>query len=135
MKTRQTKNSFPGERSYRDFQENGPCLTILQVRLVEACQQRRVAAGRKDDAKEKSMKKIRSFWIKTFPDQKEMQFTWVTMYFKTLNTEPETSRSAVKRLPSLRKTVKHFPAEDLPRLTDKYTRRCLHRKKRIADIF
>ena len=59
-------NSFPGQNSYRNFRENGPCLGIL-----EACQRRRVAAGRKGDVKEKSMKTIQSFWIKTFPKKKK----------------------------------------------------------------
>ena len=57
------------------------------------------------------------------------------MYFKTLSTEPATSRSAVKLSTDFKETVKKFPGEDLPRLIDKYTRRCLHRKKRIGDIF
>ena len=49
-------NSFPGQKRYRDFRENNPCFGIL-----EACQRRRVAAGRKGDAKEKSWKRFRVF--------------------------------------------------------------------------
>ena len=54
--------------------------------------------------------------MKTFPKKKK-HFIWVSMYFKTLSTEPASSRSPFKR--STDERVKNFLGEDLPRLTDK----------------
>ena len=54
------KTAFQARKVTGTFQKMAPA-SLYFVRLVEARQRRRGAADRKDDAKEKSMKKIQSF--------------------------------------------------------------------------